>query len=172
MKKIPCYYIDHIKKKIFFGYKITNNCLEVFVYDANDLSMMFPITVSHYSSKSPCAYVDLPLGYYWLITVLEEIKLIHMTGRILIKNYSLNECRFDLFKMIEISNINSDLSFVEETLPSKKTPQVSIEKSINRPSINSYGLTTEQMKEALKNVSSSDQVEEAIEMYKWENNIK
>ncbi len=175
MLKVSRFYIDGLKKKVFFGYKITNNILEVFVYDADNCSLMFPITVSHNTSKTPCAYVDFPREYYWLISYLEKYNLIKKTGKCLIKAYTLNEYRFDLSKMLDVSLMaNSSISFIDEVVSIKKVlshTNNSLSTTQNSLSINSYGLTDKQMKEALSSVGSSDEVEEAIMIYKMDHDI-
>ena len=157
------------KGEIFLAYEIIDKKLLVYVYKAETKKRLFSITNNNIkSSDSSCAYVDNYLKNEWGKFV-EKYGLAKETGQ---REYQrigdsyIYEYRFDISKMIHISDINDSISFisVKEIKDSNS--------SYHREKVNRWGLTESQTKDALRGVHHSDEVEEAIEWYKIDHNIR
>ena len=153
---------------VFFAYDIIDGCLDVKVFDVKD-RRNFSITVDmeNKDTKSPNAF--LMSTSYWG-EFLERYGIAKRTGKSekvgVFKNNLACEYKFDLSMITPTSKLT-------DVIPLSNVPMIFPKKDCNENGrINRWGLTEAQTKEALRGVRHSDEVEEAIEWYKIDHNIR
>lgn len=103
-------------KKIYFGYILDENKLDVYVYDTYNATRFCQIAYSFNEAISPCSYVDKGGEFFWIFMILKENRIIEEENSCRVDNFDRRiylKCRFDLSKIINLDEIDGPIIYKE-----------------------------------------------------------